>query len=219
VKLYKLTDENGNTKNNMHWDIGTMHEVSGAPKLCSSTVIHAYTSPLLAVFMNPAYGAFSNPLAFEAEGEVLVSDGTKVGVQKLTIQRSCVELPKVSQTQFVAFGILCALEVCISPSFVSWANKWLSGVDRSKAAAYAAYDAACAAAYDAAADAAVYAASAASAASAAYAAYDAYDAAADAARAAYAAYAAAADAARAVAASAAASIDFQRLAEKALTYE
>jgi hypothetical protein len=136
-----------------------------------------------------------------------VSDGTKVGVQKLTIQRSCVELPKVSQTQCVAFGILCALEVCISPSFVSWANKWLSGVDRSKAAAYAACDAACAAAYDAAADAAVYAAvyaaSAASDASAASAAYDACDAA----------------AARAVAASAAASIDFQRLAEKALTYE
>ena len=208
MKLYKLTDEHGNTRNNMHWEIGTVHEVSGVPVLCSDTVIHAYTSPLLAVFMNPAQGAFSNPVAFEAEGDVLVSDGTKVGVQKLTITGTC-ELPKVSQTQCVAFGILCALKVCIAPGFVSWANKWLSGENRSKEAAY---DAAYTAAY--AANAAYTAANAAYAAAnaAAHANYAAY-AAAHADYANYAAYAA--DYAN----YAEASIDFQRLAEKALTYE
>ena len=209
MKLYKLTDEHGNTRNNMHWEIGTVHEVSGVPMLCSDTVIHAYTSPLLAVFMNPAQGAFSNPVAFEAEGDVLVSGGTKVGVQKLTITGTC-ELPKVSQTQCVAFGILCALKVCIAPGFVSWANKWLSGENRSKEAAY---DAAYTAAY--AANAAYTAANAAYAAAnaAAHANYAAYAAAHAADYATYAAHAA--DYAN----YAEASIDFQRLAEKALTYE
>ena len=211
MKLYKLTDEHGNTRNNMHSEIGTVHEVSGVPVLCSDTVIHAYTSPLLAVFMNPAQGAFSNPVAFEAVGDVIVFDGTKVGVQKLTITGTC-ELPKVSQTQCVAFGILCALKVCIAPGFVSWANKWLSGENRSKEAAY---DAAYAAAYAAnavytAANAAYAAANA--AAHANYATYANYVAA-YAANAVYTAYAA--DYAN----YADASIDFQRLAEKALTYE
>ena len=143
MKLYKLTNENGYTKNRMHWEVGTTHEVSGKPSLCSHTVIHAYTSPLLAVLMNPVHASFINPKCFTADGDVLVDDGTKVGVQKLTITGTF-ELPLVSTNQRTAFGILCALEVHHKPDFVLWANRWLSGEDRSESstAAYAAYAAA-----------------------------------------------------------------------------
>ena len=48
-----------------------------------------------------------------------------------------IELPTFSTVQRTAFGILCALEVCKEKSFVAWANKWLSGNDRSAAAARA----------------------------------------------------------------------------------
>jgi hypothetical protein len=69
------------------------------------------------------------------------------------------------------FAIRVALKVYFEPSWVSWANNWLNGTDRSKTAAYAAAaacaaanaanaDAAYAAAYAAAADAAAYSAAA-----------------------------------------------------------
>ena len=39
--------------------------------------------------------------------------------------------PEITTEQRVRFGILCALEVCTEPGFVSWARRWLSGEDRS----------------------------------------------------------------------------------------
>jgi hypothetical protein len=89
------------------------------------------------------------------------------------------------------FAIRVALKVYFEPSWVSWANNWLNGTDRSKTAAYAAA-AACAAANAAN---AAYSANAANAANAAYAADAAANAAYAACAAANAAYSAAADAA------------------------
>ena len=136
MKLYKLTGKGGCTKNNTHWDIGVTHEVTGVPELCTRTVLHAYTSPLLAAFMWPAHLHGNPEQFFVCEGEVVISDGTKVGCQKLTVIDTF-ELPELTDCQRVAFGILSALQVYKDNTYQSWAGNWLTGKDRSVTTAYA----------------------------------------------------------------------------------
>ena len=110
MKLYKLTDKNGNTKNNMHWEVGITNTATGKDeyRLCTDTVLHAYTSLLLAELMNPAHSFFhDDKLVFEVEGKVVVSDGTKVGCKELTVI-AVVITPEITKNQRIAFGILCA---------------------------------------------------------------------------------------------------------------
>ena len=196
MKAYKLTDEHGQTKDNTQWGPNVSHTATGDGKyLCSNGWIHFYTHPLLAVLMNPAHANFSKPRLWEAEssGEEL-HEQLKSGSKTLTTVRE-LPLPEVSDTQRIAFGILCAKEVCKHKAWNAWADKWLSGEGRTKASARAAY-------------AAAYAASRAADVAADYAAYAADYAAADAAAAAFAAdYAAAAK------------INFVEIAEKAMTYK
>lgn len=162
--LYKLTTQDDFTRkgcsNETRWGEGVTHTAPGHGELCTEAYIHAYTSPLLAVFMNPVHGNFHNPKLWQCEGTVENwGNGTKVGCTSLTTEHT-IPLPSVTTTQRVAFGILCALEVNNSDSFKKWAYRWLAGEDRgaadAAANANAAYAAACAAAY-----AATYAANAA----------------------------------------------------------
>jgi hypothetical protein len=146
MKLYKLTDEFGQTRGRTQWGNNITHKAAaGKPVLCSITVLHAYTSPLLAVLLNPVHAAIRNPMLWEAEGEPVVKEWGKVGCKTLTTL-SRLPLPSIGVVQKTAFAILCALEVYKKPTFVEWAKKWLSGEDRSRAAAnaatYAAYAAA-----------------------------------------------------------------------------
>ena len=197
--IYKLTDKNDQTKNETQWGAGVSHEVSGEGELCSSGWLHAYTSPLLAVMMNPIHVNFASPHLWVAKGEGSTKSdhGLKVGYTKITTIKR-MTLPVITDTQRVAFGILCVLEVYHDPEFIKWANTWLDCSDRSASAAATVYAAAArAAGYTA-----VYTA-----------AYTAAYAAADAADAAY----TAADAA-AHAAAHAADIDLVALAERAMAY-
>ena len=117
---YKLTDSNGCTKNKTKWGPGVTHMATGnGTALCSDGFIHFYDDLLVGVFMNPIQGKFVNLRAFEGEsiGEV-VTEGTKLGAKGFTTLRE-VNVPQVSTTQRVAFGILCALEVSKSASFVN----------------------------------------------------------------------------------------------------
>ena len=149
MKAYKLTDENNRTRNNTQWGENVTHEATGnGKKLCTDGWIHFYEDPLVAMMMNPIHASFDNPHLWEAEaeGEVL-REATKSGCKKLTTLKQ-IPLPEITLTQRVAFGILCALEVCADESFREWAKKWLSRKDRSAYAAHAyAADAAHAYAY------------------------------------------------------------------------
>lgn len=138
MKAYKLTNENGQTRGGMQWGEGVTHSAMGNnPNLCSNGWIHFYTDLLLAVFMNPAHARFKDPIAWECEtaGEEL-HGVDKSGCKTLTTLRR-VELPVVTITQRMAFGILCAKKVCLDAPFQEWANKWLNGTDRGYTAAYA----------------------------------------------------------------------------------
>lgn len=140
MKLYKLTDEKGQTYGGTQWGNGVTHTATGnvSGGLCSDAYIHAYTDPLLAVLLNPIHANFTKPQLWEAEGEVTATDhGLKVGCRSLTTVKR-LPLPRINKTQRTAFGILCAKAVCHDPVFNRWADEWLSGEDRSRAAADAA---------------------------------------------------------------------------------
>jgi hypothetical protein len=131
MTLCKLTTKDDMTHGGMGWGPGVAHTVKGKPALCSPTVLHAYRSPLLAVLMDPGQAEFG-PSAhlWEAEGEVVIDDGAKVGCQTLTTVRR-IDLPVVTTAQRVRFAILAAKAVCHDPTWTAWADGWLSGKDRS----------------------------------------------------------------------------------------
>jgi hypothetical protein len=206
IKLYKLTDRDGQTWGGTQWGPGVSHSGTGEGELCGPGWIHAYEHPLIAVLMNPIHARFQTPRLWEAEGEVGLRDGQlKCGCKTLTTVRE-IPLPAVTTEMRVRFAILCAMEVCAYRTWNAWADKWLSGEDRSEAAAGAAAEAAStpARAAQAAAGAAQAAQAAAGAAAEAAWAADAV---------AWAAYAA--EAAAAAAAAAGHGIDIFKIAEKA----
>ena len=133
--LYKLTDENGYTRagesNACLWGENVSHSGTGKGMLCTEGWIHAYTSPLLAVLLNPIHADIENPRLWEAQGVVEKSDkGLKVGCKTLTTIRE-IPLPEISSNQRIAFAILCTKEVCQDKKWNLWADKWLSGEGRS----------------------------------------------------------------------------------------
>ena len=153
---YKITTQEGKTKNNTQWGENVTHEATGDIKqdLCSDAWTHAYTHPLLAVLMNPVHANIENPILWEGKGEGEAKfEPFKCGFRKFTTLRQ-IPLPEVTDVQRIAFGILCAKEVYKDSSWKQWADKWLSGEDRTKSSADAAADSAAAAAKYAAADAA-----------------------------------------------------------------
>lgn len=151
MKLYKLTDGDGKTRNDTQWGPGVSHSGTGEGELCGPGWIHAYEHPLIAVLMNPIHADFKNPRMWEADGEIAIRNGQlKCGCATLTTIRE-IPLPEITAEMRVRFAILCAKYVRACSAWNAWADKWLSGEDRSAEAAAvasrAAYDAS-RAAYD-----------------------------------------------------------------------
>lgn len=134
--LYKLTDENMRTPKDAQWELGVWRETSGNGAIGDSSWLHAHSDPLLAVLLNPAHADFSSPRLFEAEGDGAFRDdrGLKCGVTRMRLVRE-LPMPVVTTEQRVRFAILCALEVYHDSAWVTWANNWLSGADRTSATA------------------------------------------------------------------------------------
>jgi len=150
--IVKLMNSNNRTLGGTTWGENVTHAArNGKMELCSDTVIHFYSDPILAALMNPAHGNFFSPIArrFVPHGKI-ISDGTKSACQAGTTFET-VELPTIPIEVKIHFAILCALAVYKEGSFVTWAHNWLNGTDRTKAAASYAADAALAAALAAAA--------------------------------------------------------------------
>ena len=134
ANLYKLTDSCGKTRNDTQWGPGVSHSGTGEGELCGPGWIHAYEHPLVAVLMNPIHANFKNPRLWEAEGEIAIRDGQiKCGCKTLTTVRE-IPLPKITTEMRVRFAILCAKEVYACLSWNAWADRWLSGEDRTQAA-------------------------------------------------------------------------------------
>lgn len=133
--LYKLTTQSNTTDVNgsiLTWGVGVSHTASGTgAELCTSGVIHAYTHPLLAVLLNPIHANYQNPKLWRCEGEIVIDDGLIVGVKTLTTIEE-MPLPVISTEDRIKFAILCGKQVCKDPVWNIWADKWLSGEDRTQ---------------------------------------------------------------------------------------
>ena len=139
MKLYKLTDQNGQTRNATQWGPGVTHRATGSAdqELCSDGWLHAYEHPLIAVFMNPIHSNINRPRLWEAAGDIGKRDGVlKCGCRELTTVAE-MELPVITTAQWVRFAIACAWPQS-SAEFRNWATGWLNGSDCSEAAAQAA---------------------------------------------------------------------------------
>ena len=135
ITLYKLTDGDGQTHNGTQWGPGVSNSGTGEGELCGEGWIHAYEHPLVAALLNPIHANFQNPRLWEAEGEVGLRDGQfKCGCATLTTIRE-IPLPAITTEMRVRFAIMCAKEVCACLSWNAWADRWLSGEDRTQAAA------------------------------------------------------------------------------------
>jgi hypothetical protein len=138
MTLYKLTNQDMTTHGGFRYALGVTAHATGAgePELCTNTVLHAYTSPALAVLMNPIHANIDNPRLFRAEGDVVVSDHVKVGVRSLTLVEE-LTVPVIETAARVRWAMSLAWPVA-SASWLVWAAAWLSGEDRSRASARAA---------------------------------------------------------------------------------
>ena len=111
MKLYKLTDENNQTKNATQWGEGVTHTVdSKSDVLCNEHWLHAYADPILAVMMAPVHVSYSIIKMWESEGDVGLENPEKVGCMRLTTLRE-IPLPAVTTAQRVRFACLVAREV------------------------------------------------------------------------------------------------------------
>ena len=143
-RYYKLTDQNCATYGGYQWVPGEWRMTDGSGELCGPGWLHGYHHPLLAAFLNPIHARIKYPRlwAVETDGEIRDDNGLKFGTTKMRLVEE-LAMPEVTTTQRVAFAILCAKEVCRDAAWNDWADKWLSGEDRSVESAYATIYAAC----------------------------------------------------------------------------
>ena len=135
MEIYKLSDENGCTKNDTQWGENVTHTASGPGNTpCSQQVIHSYLTPEIASFSNPIHGDYRHPICWLAEGDVTGCDGQKLWGKSVTTLRQ-VPLPEITTEQRVEIAIRISLVRYREKSYVEWAEKWLSEVDRSGEAA------------------------------------------------------------------------------------
>ena len=143
--LVKLTDRDGQTWGGMQWGPGVTHEVMGTEAgtgvLCSPYWLHLYEGLGVALLHNPLGANFSTPRAWRAVARVERREGLKAGVQRLTtVEEVTYVTPTVEQ--LVTVALLLAFD-CYDPAsdtgaWGAWAVNWLSGEDRTAAAARAA---------------------------------------------------------------------------------
>ena len=143
--LCKLTNKDGYTRNQTLWGENITHEATGPSNqaLCSDGWIHFYEHPLIAVLMNPIQAQFDEPRLYSCliEGEIKKDGQLKSGCKKLTTL-SRLPLPVITSEQRIEIGIRCTMIVYKEQHWSLWAQKWLSGEDRTRKSAYATYVAA-----------------------------------------------------------------------------
>ncbi len=69
MKYYKLTNRDHTTyAGQVWWTPDEWNDAEpGKCKPCSSTALHGYTTPELAVLLNPIHGDYQDPLLWECE--------------------------------------------------------------------------------------------------------------------------------------------------------
>lgn len=118
TRLYKLTNQDGYTYNQTHWEVGKTNTLPPVdhPRFCSSDVLHAYSNLDAGLLLNPQQADFTEFRVFEVEGEVVIKSWGKVGCFSLQVIRE-LDIPEwyadeqVRKRVMVQFAYLCAREV------------------------------------------------------------------------------------------------------------
>ena len=136
TKQYKLTDQYLTTHCGYQWELGVWQEVKVEGwKPSTNQVFHYYHDPLLAVLFNPFQSNIKNPRLFEIEidGE-LGNDKIKGWCKQMKLVKE-IPLPVFTADQYVEFAIRVAKTISHDWVWNLWADKWLSGDDRTKESA------------------------------------------------------------------------------------
>ncbi len=131
--VWKWTDSNNKTKNGTQWGEGVTHTAPGGGELCTAAYLHAYADPLLAVAFRPIH-VDGYSVLWQGTADVEKDDGTKLGCTRVTTEK-IVETPKILVNAVVRWAIYCTKVVYQNAAWLAWADGWLSGADRSSAAA------------------------------------------------------------------------------------
>ena len=143
MKVYKLTDEDGRSHGGTQWGEGVTHHATGkGVEFCTSDLLHFYSDPYLALLWNPVHADIKQPVVWDAEADIVASyHGLKLGAKSGTTIRRLAPQPVVTTEQRVRFAILCvraAYGLKLPAPWREWAEKWLSGEDRTLDAAWVA---------------------------------------------------------------------------------
>ena len=114
MRLYKLTDENYETKNHTKWEIGKTNSLPECenPELCSKEVFYAYKHLNLGILLNPIHVSYSPFKVFLCEGKIEVEVWDKIGTFELTPIEE-IEIPSwyknegVRKKVQIQFAVLC----------------------------------------------------------------------------------------------------------------
>jgi hypothetical protein len=130
TKIWKFTSKYHFTKNNTHWVVNRPNKIENKEirGLCTSSWLHAYEHPVLAVLFRKRHiNSYYNSYVFwEGEGEIGITDGTKCGCKEITLNK-IVDLPILTERQLIAFVTLLTLRFVHAPAFKKWATAFLQG--------------------------------------------------------------------------------------------
>jgi hypothetical protein len=143
--VYKLTDQDGWCRRGMcnetQYVPGWTYYADGLANnpLCSTSWIHAYEHPLLAVLHNPIHAKIPTPRMFRCRtGRVVKRDGQmKLGCRSLTVIEE-VPVPSITTEMCVRYAIGCAWRGT-SQQWRQWAVEWLTYRGHSEVVAAAAW--------------------------------------------------------------------------------
>ena len=139
---YKLLDQELRSNNGQfQWEMGKEYTIEKpGNEMCSDEVFHCYNHPALAVLFNILHANIKDPKLFEIEvPEFVNNDRLKYASKSQKLIKE-IDLPVISINQRIEFAIKVAKIVCKDEAWNAWADKWLSGEDRTEESAYAAYD-------------------------------------------------------------------------------
>jgi len=143
ITAYKYLTPELTSYNDFQWEVGKEYTIDEpGNEMCSGDVFHCYNHPLLAEFIMPLHLKGANYELYKIEvPEFVNSDGLKFASKSQTILEK-IERPVISREQRVEIAICIAKLVCKDVEWNTWADKWLSGEDRTWSSARAADSAA-----------------------------------------------------------------------------
>ena len=136
---YKLTDRDGYTRRDKTgetlWAVGeTVLPIGNGSTPCGPGVLHGYISPEVAALANPTHAEIINPRCFRVEASgSWETDGLKRWTSGPVRVVEEISLPALTPEEQAAWAIALAPHACTR----AWAIRWLSGEDRTEAAAAA----------------------------------------------------------------------------------